>query len=122
MSERVVVIGAGVAGLAAARALRNSAPDIEIVVLEAQRRCGGLVETVRSPPGFVIEHGADSVVTTKPRGIAAIRAAVDRYAGNGSPPFSSARRQAGRARMRSTKPRIPAFACSPARSTSASSG
>ena len=75
MSERVVVIGAGVAGLAAARALRNSAPDIEIVVLEAQRRCGGLVETVRSPPGFVIEHGADSVVTTKPRGIAAIRAA-----------------------------------------------
>jgi oxygen-dependent protoporphyrinogen oxidase len=69
--RRVVVVGAGVAGLAAALALRRTAPDVEVVVLEAAGRVGGLVETERTPEGFVVEYGADCLVTTKPEGVAA---------------------------------------------------
>ena len=72
---RVVVVGAGVAGLTAATIIRRDAPAIEVVVLEAQPRVGGLVETEHTRGGFLIEHGADCLVTTKPRGLAAMRAA-----------------------------------------------
>jgi len=75
MSTRIVVIGAGVAGLAAASTIRRAAPEVDVVVLEAQARVGGLVETVHAPGGFLIEHGADCLVTTKPRGLAAVQAA-----------------------------------------------
>lgn len=40
----VVVVGAGVSGLAAADALRNA--DLQVLVLEAQQRVGGRVKTV----------------------------------------------------------------------------
>ena len=72
---RVVVIGAGVAGLAAATAIRRDAPGIDVVVLERSARVGGLVETERPAGGFVVEHGADCLVTTKPWGVEAVRAA-----------------------------------------------
>ncbi len=71
---RVVVVGAGVAGLAAARALRRDAPGVDVVVLEASRRVGGLVESERTSDGFLLEHGADCLLTTKPEGLAAVRA------------------------------------------------
>jgi oxygen-dependent protoporphyrinogen oxidase len=73
-ARRVVVVGAGVAGLSAARAIRRLAPEVDVVVVEAQQRVGGLVETERSAGGFLMEHGADCLVTTKPRGLAAVRA------------------------------------------------
>jgi len=85
--DRIVVVGAGVAGLSTATNLRRLAPEIEVVVLEAQARVGGLVETERTAAGFLMEHGADSLVTTKPRGLAAVRAAGlggDIVAGAGS--------------------------------------
>lgn len=72
--RRIVVVGAGIAGLAAARALRHAAPGIDVVVLEASRRVGGLIETERTTDGFVLEHGADGLLTTKPHGVAAVRA------------------------------------------------
>jgi oxygen-dependent protoporphyrinogen oxidase len=75
MSGRVVVIGAGVAGLAAATAIRRAAPDVELIVLEARACVGGLVESEHTPEGFVIEHGADCLLTSKPAGLAAVRAA-----------------------------------------------
>jgi oxygen-dependent protoporphyrinogen oxidase len=71
---RVAVVGAGIAGLAAAHALLAAAPEAEVVVLERARRPGGLIETERTPAGFLLEHGADCLVTTKPWGIAAVRA------------------------------------------------
>jgi oxygen-dependent protoporphyrinogen oxidase len=67
----VVVVGAGVAGLAAATAVRHDAADVEVLVLEQNGRVGGLVETERTADGFVIEHGADALLTSKPWGLAA---------------------------------------------------
>ena len=45
--ERVVVIGAGVAGIAAARVLRDA--GLEPIVLEARGRIGGRVHTIELP-------------------------------------------------------------------------
>jgi len=53
---RVVVVGAGVAGLAAARRLR--ARGKEVVILEARSRIGGRVHTVQGWPGVPLDLGA----------------------------------------------------------------
>lgn len=72
MTQRFVVIGAGVAGLAAARALKLGAPNAEVVLLERSERIGGLVLTERTPDGFLLEHGPDSLLEGKPAGMRAI--------------------------------------------------
>ena len=54
----VAVIGAGVAGLAAARALHDA--GVATVVLEARHRLGGRIYTRRAPPfGLPMELGAE---------------------------------------------------------------
>ena len=66
--KRIVIIGGGIAGLAAAYevALQQSAgAPIEFVLFESSSRLGGIVETVRHDD-FVIECGPDSWVTEKP--------------------------------------------------------
>jgi len=68
-TRRVVVIGAGVAGLAAALRVRERDPAAEVSVLEAAARAGGTVATERTD-GFLIETGADSVITEKPWALA----------------------------------------------------
>jgi monoamine oxidase len=57
--HEVVVIGAGVAGLAAARALRGAGRDV--IVLEARDRIGGRVYTHHEPQGRPIELGAEFI-------------------------------------------------------------
>ncbi len=56
--RRVVVIGAGMSGMAAALQLRDQGFEVEI--LEAQERAGGRVETLRAPfsDGLYAEAGA----------------------------------------------------------------
>ena len=58
MSERVVVIGAGVSGLAAAAELTDA--GLDVTVLEARDRIGGRVWSI-TPPGLVlpVELGAE---------------------------------------------------------------
>jgi oxygen-dependent protoporphyrinogen oxidase len=69
MSGRVVVVGAGIAGLAAALRLHERAPDRRLVVLEASARVGGALFTERVD-GLLVEGGAESFLTEKPWGVA----------------------------------------------------
>ena len=56
---KVVIIGAGISGLATAKAIRLRDPDAEIVVLEAGERPGGKVWTEMSPEGYLCEWGVN---------------------------------------------------------------
>ncbi len=58
----MAVIGAGMAGLSAAYALVRSRPDLEVVVLEAGARVGGLVHTELTPDGCLLERGPDAMM------------------------------------------------------------
>lgn len=69
MNERVVVIGAGVAGLAAALRAHERASGRDVVVLEASDRIGGALCTERVD-GLPVEAGAESFLTEKPWGLA----------------------------------------------------
>ena len=53
--ERIVVVGAGIAGLAAARALTGMGRDV--LVLEARDRIGGRLHTVRLGAGVAADLG-----------------------------------------------------------------
>ena len=60
MQQSILIIGAGAAGLMAARKL--TAAGHAVMVLEASNRLGGRIHTIQ-PPGFLqpIEEGAEFV-------------------------------------------------------------
>jgi polyamine oxidase len=60
---RVIVIGAGVSGLAAAKSLHEA--GAKVTVLDARNRIGGRVHTDRSTFGVPVEIGAQYVQGTK---------------------------------------------------------
>jgi oxygen-dependent protoporphyrinogen oxidase len=66
---KVVVVGAGIAGLSCAFKLKESpafkAGLMTITVIEAGRRAGGIIETI-SEHGCLLESGPDSFITNKP--------------------------------------------------------
>src|SRR4030081_2040232 len=51
----VAIIGAGAAGLGAARALENS--GLSVIVLEARNRVGGRGHTIMAAPGITFDLG-----------------------------------------------------------------
>src|SRR3977135_4354038 len=51
----VAIIGAGAAGLGAARALENS--DLSVIVLEARDRVGGRGHTIQASPDITFDLG-----------------------------------------------------------------
>jgi renalase len=61
----LAIIGAGLAGLAAARALRQRRPDLAITIYEKSRGLGGRAAT-RRRDGFVFDHGAQNMKTPTP--------------------------------------------------------
>ena len=69
MSRRIVIIGGGIAGLAAAHRLveirSDQALDLEVLLLEASHRLGGWIATERIGD-FIIEAGPDSFISEKP--------------------------------------------------------
>lgn len=78
-ARRVVVVGGGISGLAAAHRLatraaqsqasQSSPPPLEVLLLEASTRLGGTVRT-HSRDGFLLEGGPDSFISEKPEALA----------------------------------------------------
>ena len=79
-SQHVVVIGGGLAGLAAAEALLNEPPKDaragrdgirRVTLIEPSGRVGGVVDTVRRD-GWLVERSADSFLAVRPEGVALV--------------------------------------------------
>ncbi|HEV2129083.1 MAG TPA: FAD-dependent oxidoreductase, partial [Thermomicrobiales bacterium] len=68
MTCRVVVIGGGISGLAAAHHLLVNHDGLAVTVIERDVQLGGKVITYQRD-GFVIEGGPDSMLSAKPRGV-----------------------------------------------------
>jgi oxygen-dependent protoporphyrinogen oxidase len=69
VKRRIAVVGGGLGGLAAAHHLHTADDALDVVVLEAAPRAGGIVSTARQG-GFVLEEGPDSFFTEKPETLA----------------------------------------------------
>src|SRR5580704_10600173 len=63
--KRVVVIGGGITGLAAAHRLAELDPKLLITLVEGGGRLGGVLQTVRRD-GFLIERSADNFIANVP--------------------------------------------------------
>jgi oxygen-dependent protoporphyrinogen oxidase len=63
--KQVVIVGAGISGLATAYRLQNLCPDANITVLEANQRPGGTIWTERRD-GFQVEIGPNGFLDNKP--------------------------------------------------------
>ena len=67
-AKRIVIVGGGISGLAAAHRLSELC-GAEITLLEASERLGGTIET-RHRDGFLLERGPDSFISEKPQAVA----------------------------------------------------
>ena len=67
--RRVVVIGGGISGLAAAHRLSELNPALDLTLLEASDRLGGTLQT-EEHDGFLLERGPDSFISEKPEAVA----------------------------------------------------
>ncbi|MFO0849708.1 MAG: protoporphyrinogen oxidase [Gemmataceae bacterium] len=72
MSPRVVVVGAGLAGLSVAFRLRQLRPDVQLTLLESRGRPGGNVGTLAAD-GFRLETGPNGFLDSKPGALALCR-------------------------------------------------
>ncbi len=77
--KKIVIVGGGISGLSAAfylqeavrghfcnsRSVPISCPPLEITLIEASHRLGGIIQTERRG-GFVVENGPDMFLTEKP--------------------------------------------------------
>lgn len=67
-ARRVVVVGAGIAGLSAANAVRRAAPGLDVVVLEGSSSVGG--KLARAEVGGVsVDVGAESMLNRRPEAV-----------------------------------------------------
>jgi oxygen-dependent protoporphyrinogen oxidase len=71
-SNRVIVVGGGLSGLAAAHRIHERSAalrrPVELTLLEARGRLGGVIATDHRD-GFALEYGPDSFITNKPWGL-----------------------------------------------------
>ena len=63
MSKKIVILGAGISGLATAYFLAKNGFDV--TVLEKKREVGGSVETIKEK-GFLFDRGPNSGLETTP--------------------------------------------------------
>lgn len=64
-TSHVVVVGGGIAGLAAAHALATAESSVRVTLLEQSPRLGGVIHTERRD-GYVLEAGPDLFLAAKP--------------------------------------------------------
>jgi oxygen-dependent protoporphyrinogen oxidase len=64
-----VVVGGGIAGVAAAAAVRRSRPDVEVLVLESSSRLGGKL-ALAEVGGVTVDVGAEAMLNRRPEGVA----------------------------------------------------
>jgi oxygen-dependent protoporphyrinogen oxidase len=67
--RRVIVIGGGISGLAAAHRLIEIDPSVDVTLIEASARLGGTLLTDQRD-GFLLERGPDSFISEKPEAVA----------------------------------------------------
>src|SRR6266852_83089 len=76
LTPRVVVVGGGIAGLAAAHRVvewsRERGRSVDLTLVEAADRLGGAIQTERRD-GFLVECGPDSFLSEKPWALALCR-------------------------------------------------
>ena len=70
-ARRVVVVGAGISGLAAAWRLSRRSPGTEVIVLEGAPEVGGKLR-VAEIGGLTVDVGAESVLARRPEAVALI--------------------------------------------------
>jgi oxygen-dependent protoporphyrinogen oxidase len=70
--QRVVIIGGGISGLAAAHHLLEHDAPLDVLLLEASDRVGGTIRTHRRE-GFLLEGGPDAFISEKPEALALAR-------------------------------------------------
>lgn len=68
----VVVIGGGIAGLAAAARLREERPDAEVIVLEGSAEIGGKLK-LAEVGGVTVDVGAEAMLNRRPEGVTLAR-------------------------------------------------
>ncbi|EST11336.1 protoporphyrinogen oxidase [Sporolactobacillus laevolacticus] len=63
--QKVIIVGAGISGLAAVYYMKKKNPEAQVTLLEASDRIGGKIKTVRRD-GFIIECGPEGYMARKP--------------------------------------------------------
>ena len=66
MRSRIIIIGGGISGLAAAHRLTEL--NQSVTILEASARLGGIIQT-EERDGFLLERGPDSFISEKPQAV-----------------------------------------------------
>jgi protoporphyrinogen/coproporphyrinogen III oxidase len=69
MIDRIVIIGGGISGLAAAHRVLELNQTAQVTILEASGRLGGTIQT-EFRDGFLLERGPDSFISEKPHAVA----------------------------------------------------
>ncbi len=72
VTHDVIVLGAGISGLACAHQLKEKAPLLRVLVIDSASRIGGTIQTTKRD-GFIIERGPDSWVSEKKEAIELIQ-------------------------------------------------
>jgi oxygen-dependent protoporphyrinogen oxidase len=67
--KRIVIIGGGISGLAAAHRVTELDQAAQVTIIEASDRLGGTIQT-EYRDGFLLERGPDSFISEKPHALA----------------------------------------------------
>lgn len=64
---KICIVGAGISGLATAKAILNKSPGTEVIVFEASDRVGGKVWTEKTEAGYLCEGGVNGFLDKVPQ-------------------------------------------------------